>query len=79
MVSLKGHWCPKWKREIYSPYEDLNILDGIKIGRLGWTGHVTKIEEERIPKNVLNENVHNTRSVGKPRKRCEGVVQRDAL
>jgi len=78
VVSLKRHWCPKWKREIYSLYKDLNILDGIKIRRLGWTGHVTIIEEETIPKRVLNENFHNTRSVGKPRIRWEGVVQRYA-
>jgi len=75
VASLKGHWCPKWMREIYSLYEDVNILDGVKIGRLRWTGHVTRIEEERTPKKVLNENLHNTRSVGKPRKRWEGVVQ----
>jgi hypothetical protein len=37
------------------------------------------MKEERIPKKVLNVNVHNTRPVGRPRTRCADVVQRDAL
>jgi hypothetical protein len=37
------------------------------------------MEEQRIPKNVLNGNFHTTRSVGRPRNRWEDVVQRDTL
>jgi hypothetical protein len=37
------------------------------------------MEEERIPKKVLNGNFHTTRSVGRPRNRWADVVQRDAL
>jgi hypothetical protein len=36
------------------------------------------MEEERIPKKVLNETFHNRRPVGRPRIRWAGVVQRDA-
>ena len=31
----------------------IKILDGIKIRRLGWTGHVTSIEEETIANRFL--------------------------
>jgi len=54
MVSLKGSWCSKWKRGIYSLYEDLNALDCIEIRRIGWTGDVTRIEEENDSRKVLN-------------------------
>ena len=37
------------------------------------------MEEERIPKKVLNGNFHTTRPVGRPRTRWADVVQRDAL
>jgi len=37
------------------------------------------MEEERIPKKVLNRNFHTTRPVGRPRTRWADVVQRDAL
>ena len=38
-----------------------------------------RMEEERIPKKVLNGNFHTTRPVGRPRTRWADVVQRDAL
>jgi hypothetical protein len=36
------------------------------------------MEDERIPKMVLNGNFLNTRPVGRPRTRWMDVVQRDA-
>ena len=38
-----------------------------------------RMEEERIPKKVLNGNFHTTRTAGRPRTRWADVVQRDAL
>ena len=46
---------------------------------LGWAGYIIRMEEERIPKKVLNGNVYTTRPVGRPRTRWVDVVQRDAL
>jgi hypothetical protein len=60
-------------------YNELNIVGDIKIRRLEWAGHIIGIEEERIPKKVLNGNFLTTRAVGKPRTRWADVVQRDAL
>jgi len=40
-------------------------------------GHIIRKEDERIPKKVLNGKVHNTKPVGKPRKRLEDVVLKD--
>jgi len=37
------------------------------------------MEEERIPKKVLNGTFDNTRPVGRPRTRWADVVQMDAL
>jgi hypothetical protein len=54
-------------------------VEDIKIRRLGWAGHIISMEEEKIPKTVLNRNFHTTRPVGRPRTRWADVVQRDAL
>jgi hypothetical protein len=54
-------------------------VEDIKIRRLEWAGHIIRMEEERIPKKVLNGNFHTTRPVGRPRTRWADVVQRDAL
>jgi hypothetical protein len=72
-------WRPSWNNELYSLYDEPNIVEGIKIRRLGWAGRKIRMEEERIPKNVLNGNFHTTRPVRRPRTRWADVVQRDAL
>jgi len=54
-------------------------VEDIKIRRLEWTGHIIRMEEERVPRKVLYGNFHTTRPVGRPRSRCVDVVQRDAL
>jgi hypothetical protein len=38
-----------------------------------------RMEEERVPKRVLNGNFHITRPVGRPRNKWADVVQRVAL
>ena len=74
-----GRWPPRWINELYSLYSEPNIVEDIKIRRLGWAGHIIGMEEERIPKKVLNGNFYTTRPVGRPRTRWADVVQRDAL
>jgi len=74
-----GCWHPRWNNELYSLCKELNIVEDIKIRRLEWAGHIIRMEEERIPKKVLNGNFHITRPVGRPRTRWVDVVQRDAL
>jgi hypothetical protein len=39
-------------------------VEDIKIRRLGWAGHIIRMEEERIPKKVLNGTFHNTSGFG---------------
>jgi hypothetical protein len=38
-------------------------------------GHIIRMEEERIPKKVLNGTFHNTRPVGRPRTRWADVSE----
>jgi len=74
-----GRWRPRWNSELYSLYNEPNIVEDIKIRRLGWAGYIIRMEEERIPKKVLNGNFYTTRPVGRPRTRWADVVQKDAL
>jgi hypothetical protein len=54
-------------------------VEDIKIRRLEWAGHIIRMEEERIPKKLLNGNFHTTKQVGRSRTKWADVVQRDAL
>ena len=55
-----GRWRPRWNSELYSLYNEPNIVEDIKIRRLGRSGHIIRMEEERIPKKVLNGNFYTT-------------------
>jgi hypothetical protein len=74
-----GRWSPRWNNELYSLYNEPNIVEDITIRRLGWAGHVIRMEEERLPKKVQHGNFRTKRPVGRPRTRGADVVQRDAL
>jgi hypothetical protein len=49
-------------------------VEDVKIRRLGWAGHIIRMEDEKIPKMVLNGRFHNTRPVGRPRTRWADAV-----
>ena len=53
-------------------------MEDIKFRRLEWAGHIIRMEEQRIPKKVLDRNFHIARPVGRPRTRWADVVQRNA-
>ena len=74
-----GRWRPRWISEFYCLCNEPNIAKDMKIRRLRWAGYIIRMEEERIPKKVLNGNFYTTRPMGRPRTRWAGVVQRDAL
>jgi len=44
------------------------ITETIRLNRLRWFGHVQRMEENRIPKKVLDMNLE-TRLRGRPRNR----------
>jgi len=73
-----GRWRPRWNSELYSLYNEPNIVEDIKIRRSGWAGHIIRMEEERIPKKGLNGNLY-TRPLGRPRNSWADLFQRDAL
>jgi len=52
------------------------MTDDIKIKRLGWAGLIIRMEDERIPKKVLNWKFHNLKPVGKPSTMWEDVIRR---
>ena len=52
----EGRWRPRWNSEHCSLYNEPNIVEDFKIGRLGWAGHIIRMEEERIQKKILKGN-----------------------
>ena len=48
-IQNKGRWNSRWNSDIYHLYKDLNIVDKIKIRRLGCAGHSRRMEDGRGP------------------------------
>jgi hypothetical protein len=55
-----------------------DLVTCIILKRLQWAGYVQRMEGTRIPKKAFKPESEGVRSVGKPRKRREDVVQQDA-
>jgi hypothetical protein len=63
-VKDKGCWHPRWNSGIYdfcNIYDIFKILENITIRRLGWVGHIIRIEDERILRKVFNGKFQITR------------------
>jgi len=49
----KENWRILTYKEIYASVKKFTIIVTIRLNRLCWFGHVQKMEENRIPKMVL--------------------------
>jgi len=54
-----------------------NIVKWIKGQIISWLGHLERMEEDRMPKKIFNQEPEGTRRRGKPRKRWKEKVERD--
>jgi hypothetical protein len=49
----------------------------VKARRISWIGHVERMEDNRMPKRVMRENIYTRRKRGRPKVRWLDVVQDD--
>ena len=54
-----------------------NIVKWIKGQRISWLGHLERMVEDRMPKNIFIQELEGTRRRGRPRKRWKEEVERD--
>jgi hypothetical protein len=47
----------------------------VKAGRISWIGHVERMEDSRMPKRVMRENIYTRRKRGRPKVRWLDDVQ----
>jgi hypothetical protein len=65
-------WCPRWNNELYRLYNVLNIVEDIKVIRLGWAGHIIRMEEGRIPKKGSEREIPYHKTSGKTKSQMGG-------
>jgi len=54
-----------------------NIVKWIKVQWISWSGHLERVEEDRMPKKIFTQELEGTRRRGRPRKRRKEEVERD--
>jgi hypothetical protein len=57
--------------------EGENIVRWIKGQRVSWLGHLERMEEDRMPKKIVTQELEGSRRRERPRKRWKEVVERD--
>jgi hypothetical protein len=58
-------------------FNEADIVKYIKINRLGWVGHVIRMDNNRAVKKVFNAKLTGIRKTGSPKLRWEDDVIQD--
>ena len=72
-----GSWRIKMNHELNEFIENADILRFIKSRRIAWLGHVMRMDENRIPKRILEWKLTGRRIRGRPRKRWVEDIEED--
>ncbi|WP_346303773.1 reverse transcriptase family protein [Pantoea sp. Morm] len=76
-VKENERWRLRKNREVYQEYKDLSLSNFVRIQRLKWFGHMSRMEDGRIPKKAYNFSPDGTRARGRPRARWRDNVLKD--
>jgi hypothetical protein len=72
-----GHWRIKINSELDRKYKYQDIVSVIKVRRLGWLGHIIRMNEPRTVKKIFEEKLGGRRGRGRPRLRWIDDVEDD--
>jgi hypothetical protein len=76
-VEENGTWTKRYNLELYTLFNEPDIIRFIKVKRLEWAGHLISASENRMIKKEFNTKPNVTRQVGRPRLRWEECVWQD--
>jgi hypothetical protein len=72
-----GERKSRTKRELEEMNKGENIVKWTKEQRIGWFGHLERMEEDRVPKKIFTQELEGTRRRGRPGKSWEEEGERD--
>jgi hypothetical protein len=72
-----GVWRIKYNDELYILYKDLDIVRVIKVARIGWLGHLVRMEEKSPCKKITTSQPEGSRKKGRLKLRWIDSVLKD--
>jgi len=72
-----GEWKSQTNRELEEMSKGENIVKWIKGQMISWLGHVERMEEDRMPKQIFTQELEGAIRRGRPRKRWKEEIERD--
>jgi hypothetical protein len=72
-----GIWRIKTSKELDKIIKHKNVINFIRAQRLGWLGHVDRMQETRIVKAIYSWKPISRRPIGRPKIRWEDDVRKD--
>ena len=78
-VCINGVWRSRFNDELYDIFNDVPVVRRIKTQRLRLLGHVQRMNDNDVPKKILEAKgtQYGQRERGKPRLRWKGAVDDD--
>jgi hypothetical protein len=74
---VTGEWRKLYNEELHNLYSSPDIIRQVKSRRMRWTGHVSRMEEERKVYKFLVGKPERKRPLGRPRRRWEDGIRMD--
>ena len=64
-----GEYRRRWNNELYELYRGIDVVRRVKIARLRWLGHVSRMDQNEPGRKVFEDVLEGRRKVGRPRLR----------
>jgi hypothetical protein len=72
-----GFWRIKTNQELDKIIKHKNIINFIRAQRLGWIGHIERMQETRMVKKAHSRKLISKRPIRRPKTRWEDDVRKD--
>ena len=74
---IRGLWYRRTNEEIGMLFKEPNLIGVIKAQRIGWMGHIGRMPQERMAKQILDFKLSGRRRRGRPKPRWKKEVEED--
>jgi len=71
-----GIWRIKTNQELHKIIKQKNIMNFITVQRLGWLGHIERMQETRMVKAIYSWKPISRRRIGRPKIRGDDDVRK---